>query len=141
MLRIDKSTIPAGNGVFATELIPAGARICTYNSEYLYPSDDKSDQSSNIIGNSIASEINDSIRFEKMTRDETAAFFEQRTIPRWFPCNCMYETVENIVWVVATRDINAGEELFIDYGFRYWAHRILRARLIDYSYPVTSFQY
>ncbi len=34
--------------------------------------------------------------------------------------NCQYETTKDKCFIVATREIHAGEELFVSYGKQYW---------------------
>lgn len=151
-IEIRPSTIAgAGNGVFATGFIPAGTTICEYEGRLCLTRDDETDQSRSytidgkwvIIGDGIGATINDSVEFRPLSYDETVLFFTQKILPHSTQHNCHFDV--NIdkkqVWIIATRDIAPGEELFADYGFRYWATRVLHMRFVDYRYPVDHFRF
>ncbi len=98
-----------GTGAFATDPIAKGARIieyvgeiidkqeslrrCELNNEYIFSLDDQHDLDGN-------------------TPQNPARFINHSCAP-----NCEAIVEEGHIWIVATRDIAAGEELTFNYGF------------------------
>jgi hypothetical protein len=150
MIKVDTSTIPnAGDGVFATEFIPSGTIICEYEGIKCSLAEDESDKSCTyiidennvVIGNGIGAKINDSVKFCKFTYEETESMFTKKILPLHHPHNCKFLLKDGKVFIVAISDIQPTNELFIDYGFKYWCWRILRNSLVDYRYHVSHFQF
>jgi hypothetical protein len=98
-----------GTGGFARRAIPAGTRLieyvgeriskaeslrrCEANNEYIFTIDDEYDLDGHVPGN-------------------PARFINHSCAP-----NCEAEWDENRIWIVALRDIAAGEELSFNYGY------------------------
>jgi SET domain-containing protein len=98
-----------GTGGFARTDIPSGTRMveylgeritkaeslrrCEANNEYIFAIDDEHDLDGNVPGN-------------------LARFINHSCAP-----NCEAELDEDLVWIVASRDIVAGDELTINYGY------------------------
>lgn len=98
-----------GTGGFARKPIPAGTRLieyvgerinkaeslrrCEANNEYIFTIDDEYDLDGNVEWN-------------------PARFINHTCAP-----NCEAEWDENRIWIVALRDIPAGEELSFNYGY------------------------
>ncbi len=150
LLSVGKSTIAgAGVGVFAIRDIPAGTRICEYTGRECSLAEDRTDmtytyvvdQDHVIVGDGISSKINDSVDFRQLSYDETVTFFTQKGLPYLFPHNCKFTVEHKKVYVDAIANIAPGQELFADYGFKYWAIRVLRMRFVDYRYPVEQFRF
>lgn len=80
-----------------------------------------------MISRGPASRANDIINFKPT--DYLTNYFQQWMINRQFPtikgflhnAKLSMESREK-VFIKATRDINPGEEIFIDYGFEYWLY-------------------
>jgi SET domain-containing protein len=98
-----------GRGAFARTDIPAGTRVieyigeriskeesirrCERNNEYIFALNEQSDLDGNIPAN-------------------TARYLNHSCAP-----NCEAELQEGHIWIVARREIRAGEELTFNYGF------------------------
>ncbi len=98
-----------GLGAFAARPLPAGARLieyvgekidkqeslrrCELNNEYIFSLDAEHDLDGNVPWNS-------------------ARLINHSCAPN---CEALFE--EGHIWVIATRDIGAGEEITINYGF------------------------
>jgi len=146
-MEVKQSNIPgAGMGLFTNGPIKKGDFIMKYEGTKVARGSDPTDGrysyyvgNSVIIGANYARFINDNVAFRKFTRAETVDFFHGRKLPRLesphniaFVENAEDETVD----IVATADINAGDELLGDYGFGYWVPRVLRAGLTDHTYNI-----
>ncbi len=108
LLEVRCSTIH-GTGGFATKNIPSGARVieyvgrkvskaeslqlCEANNQYIFTLDEENDLDGNVSWN-------------------PARFLNHSCAP-----NCEAELVEGQIWIVALRDIQAGEELVFNYGY------------------------
>lgn len=153
-LRVGKSTIDeAGEGVFVTRDVKAGEVLCEYLGE-IVTKDKPYDHNVAyetvtgviILGNAVASKINDNVHLRKMTYSETENFFKNKIVLRYaHEHNCAYcdESTEGVpkVLIKATKDISSDDELFIDYGINYWVFEYLKRSLIDYSFPVSSIRF
>ncbi len=137
-----------GMGLFAAEHIPNMSIICEYTGARMKAAEDKSNHDYTycigdevIIGDGNARNINDSIEFRPLTYAETVDFFCKKSIPRCREYNCEFIIKDNRVFVRAITDISTDTELFIDYGFRYWFIRFIKAGYIDRNYPVTTYTF
>lgn len=148
-LRVAPSAIH-GNGLYCSDNVPTGGYICEYEGPVV-SIDDVTDftyvyilaDGKCIIGTNDAKFINDNVDVRKLTLDETRQFFEQKKLPELpnRPQNCKFVEQNGRAYVVATTDIAPGDELLIDYGYRYWFGIFIKNSLIDYGYNITTFSF
>ena len=119
---VKKSTIPgAGNGLFTLKNIKKGDRIIEYTGEII--DNDKDDNELSIYGIGIS---NDKIIDAKSTQSELGRYSndcrkESRRKKQCKNNNARFEDDGNDrVYLVATKRIRIGEEIFTDYGNEYW---------------------
>ncbi|QJX71119.1 hypothetical protein F-liban_371 [Faustovirus] len=153
LMEVKTSSIPgANNGVFAKTHIDSGSVLFSYQCvPTLTPpklTDDREYRfdvvDSNNAGNAAKTEtyaitltdmggmINDTVDFRPLSRDESVALFEGKPPRVAYKHNCkfIHSTDTKILTIVASCDINAGDELFVDYGVNYWVPRYVKARYI-----------
>ncbi len=119
-LEIKKSTIPgAGLGVFATKDIPVSQIVCEYGGfffagkgEWMYHDTACRTATGYIVGRNIGSMINDCIDFNNLPSKHEG-----------FDWNLQFVSQGDKVFMISTRAIAAGEELFVPYGLNYWEHK------------------
>ena len=121
-LVVKKSTLPdAGKGLFTKVLIPKGTRITEYKGKIMTWKD-------------VQAHVDDHIGY-------VFWFSNQYVIDAWktrkgvahyandakglvrikgVKNNAVYDTEKRRCYIVATRDIPAGSEIFVDYGDEYW---------------------
>ena len=128
-LEVKQSTIPdAGNGVFTTAPFSEGDIICVYRGRIgknFGKSSDKVltiDKDISIDGYNIGSLINDIIEVKHYSKEDIVKklLFAQKFDKLDLEYNCKFTKKGNVVLITATKDILAGEELFISYGYQYW---------------------
>jgi len=77
-----------------------------------------------LLGRSIAAYANDCIdfKYEKYGTEEYKQWIEKEKFPNHKGCeyNSKFMFKGNKVFLVSTRQIKAGEEIFLSYGFGYW---------------------
>lgn len=117
-LYIDDSKIKeAGLGVFTNEIIPKNTIIDEYKGELVEISEYKFNPYMYSLKDNQSKIIIDASKLPRcymgMLNDSINSKFKN---------NCEFEPdIENKkVYIVSTRDIQAGEELFIGYGYNYW---------------------
>lgn len=144
-LLLKKSNIPdAGKGLYTNEFIEKDKIILEYkgyisNTENLTSSE--SDVAVDvgcgvsIVGSSLAAYINDNIIYQKVYKNQIEQLYSpeyisnwDKVFPRWdFSYNCKFVIIGKgeyaRIYIETIRDIQSGEELFIDYGARYWLCR------------------
>lgn len=124
-LEIKKSKIPgAGKGLFTTKLIKRGERVIEYTGEvitwkecqernekkdgfgayYFYISDKKCIDAEHVL-DSLARYANDAAGFVRIPGVRN---------------NCRYEVIKNRAYIIASRNLNPGDEIFVAYGKEYW---------------------
>jgi len=153
LMEIKASNIPnANNGVFAKTHIDSGSVLFSYQCvPTLTPpklSDDREYRfdvvDSNNACNAAKTEtyaitltdmggmINDTVDFRPLSRDESIALFESKPPRLAYKHNCkfIHSTDTKILTIVASCDIDAGDELFVDYGVNYWVPRYVKARYV-----------
>ena len=137
-MRVETSTLPkAGLGLFASKELSKGEYICEYygsvttakhSENAVFNDEDKMvqlDEEYCIISRAIASRANDIIAFSPT--DYRTNKFKDFLSSKQFPllsgknhnARLSIESKQK-VFIKAKRDIRAGEEIFIDYGFNYW---------------------
>lgn len=123
MLKIKKSTLPnAGKGLFTTEPIKKGKIVCEYEGERITWAEATVRNDKNKGGYVFYITKNNCID----------AFAFKKTFGRFandaagigrikgFRNNSTYDIVRNKVFIRATRNIEAGSEIFVSYGRAYW---------------------
>lgn len=77
-----------------------------------------------LLGRSVAAYANDCINFDvkKYGSEEYKNWVEKEEFPRHENCeyNSRFLYKGNKVFLVAKKDLRAGEEIFLSYGFEYW---------------------
>lgn len=120
-LIIKKSTLPkAGKGLFTKSFIAAGTHIVEYKGYVTTWNEVKEKEADNVyimyvnrnhvinaepFKNALARFANDAKGVGKISGLRN---------------NAVYATVKKRVYIKATRDIEAGEEILVDYGKAYW---------------------
>lgn len=130
ILDVRPSLIPNGGlGVFSKIDIPKETILCEYrgpifNSKVQSQSNRDMDLNNDLFisGNSIASLINDCVLVKEYSQDEINLMKDTKKIPLHFlrDHNCIPFRTLSKVFIVATRDIKMGEELYFFYGVGYW---------------------
>jgi SET domain-containing protein len=114
--KISKSTIKgAGKGAFAIRTIPKGTRIVQYKGKLITKElSEKLSEKHRKKGELWIFSLNDRFDIDGSRGGNEAKFINNDTEnPNCEAIN--YDDEE--IWIVAKRDIKAGEELFYDYGF------------------------
>jgi SET domain-containing protein len=109
-VRVDRSRI-AGQGLFAVQAITKGTRIVQYLGERI-PKDEGARRL--VQGNAYIFELSARIDIDGKTLTNTARYINHSCAP-----NCDIDKTTRTIWVVALRDITAGEELSYNYGYEY----------------------
>lgn len=145
-LLLKKSNIPnAGKGLYTNEFIEKDKIILEYKGHISNNEELTSDEIDvavdvgcgvSIVGSSLAAYINDNIVYQKIYKNQIEQVYSEEYIsnweevfPRWdFSYNCEFLIIGKgeyaKVYIKTIRDIQAGEELFISYGPRYWLCRL-----------------
>lgn len=99
----------AGQGIFAAQDIPQGTRIIAYIGEKIstYESTRRL-----AAGNAYLFHLNYRYTIDGTTLDNTARYINHSCDP-----NCAVDKMDGTLWIVAIRDITAGEELSFNYGY------------------------
>jgi SET domain-containing protein len=104
-----------GSGIIAKRDIPAGTKIIQYVGERLTKR-----QSEKLLEKTLAAgkhiyvfTLNDKHDIDGDTDYNLAKYINHSCDPNCYPTN-----EDNEIWIVAKRDIKAGEELSYDYGFQ-----------------------
>lgn len=128
-LRVAPSTIAnAGRGLFATSPMPEGAVVCHYSGyRHHYQSQKRLRNRAYVLklqnGWPKHDRRNDGFVDGLPTEDVVGRFINDPRIEE--RCNVKFQHIQEPgIWhcpVVALRDIDAGEELFISYGPHYWS--------------------
>jgi SET domain-containing protein len=107
-VRVGPSRI-AGKGLFATQEIKKGTRIIQYIGEKIpkSASEERLDDD-----NAYIMYLNTRYDIDGKTRQNRARYINHSCDP-----NCALDNTGRAIWIVAIRDIPAGEELSYDYGF------------------------
>jgi uncharacterized protein len=107
-LRIGTSRIH-GQGVFAAQAIPQGTRILPYLGEKITPQEATRRIAQ---GNTFIFFLDAHHDIDGQTPKNHARYINHSCEP-----NCESDILEGQIWIVAFRDIQAGEELSYDYGY------------------------
>jgi SET domain-containing protein len=108
LLWVGKSRI-AGKGLFSAQDIQKGTRILQYIGEKITKaeSEKRLDQ-----GNAYIFAFNDHSDIDGKVLRNKARYINHSCAP-----NCAVHTTSRTIWIVALRDIKAGEELTFNYGY------------------------
>ena len=99
----------AGQGLFAAQDIPQGTRIVQYVGEKI-SSRERARRLA--AGNVYIFHLTYRYAIDGQTLENTARYINHSCDP-----NCAVETTPDTIWIVALRDITAGEELSYNYGY------------------------
>lgn len=124
------SLIPnAGSGVFALQTIPKNTVLGEYSGKIVTYADDFDftyafgvGKNKVVIGDTILAYINDIIDFRPLNRKETRNF-DNHILPEYdLKYNCDWKINRKLqkVYVITTKPIKLGDELYINYGNDYW---------------------
>lgn len=99
----------AGNGLFAAQDIKKDTRIIRYNGERI--SKEESDRRAT-SGNAYIFQFNERYDIDGTTLRNKARYINHSCDP-----NCETLQTQCAIWIIAIRDIKAGEELTYNYGY------------------------
>lgn len=99
----------AGNGLFAAQDIKKDTRIIRYNGERI--SKEESDRRAT-SGNAYIFQFNERYDIDGTTLRNKARYINHSCDP-----NCETLQTQRAIWIMALRDIKAGEELTYNYGY------------------------
>ncbi len=128
-----------GRGVFARRVIPAGTRVVQYLGEKITKAEAVRREEQRLQrlakggdGSVFIFELNRTHDLDGRIRANPARWINHSCAP-----NCESQQIRGRIWIVALRDIAAGEELNFDYGYSYaeWQHHPCRcgaARCVGY---------
>jgi SET domain-containing protein len=99
----------AGQGLFAAQDIKKGTRIIQYIGEKI-PKDESTHRLAQ--GNAYIFSFNEHYDIDGKTRKNKARYINHSCDP-----NCAVDITKRTIWIIALRDIIAGEELSYNYGY------------------------
>jgi SET domain-containing protein len=120
-----RSTIH-GRGVYARRAIPDGTRVVEYTGERITKAEAAQRETRRLARHHRGQddcvyifELNARHDLDGRTRGNVARLINHACAP-----NCRVEVLRGRIWIIARRDIAAGEELTFDYGFKFseWRH-------------------
>lgn len=120
-LVIKKSTLPgAGKGLFTKSFIPSGTRIIEYKGRVTTWSEVKEKEADNVYIMYV--NRNHVINAQPYRKALARYANDAKGVGKikGLRNNAVYTTVKKRVYIKATRDIKAGEEILVDYGKSYW---------------------
>jgi uncharacterized protein len=99
----------AGRGLFTAQAIKQGRRIIQYTGEKIT----KAESDKRLAeGNVYIFALNERYDIDAQAHRHTARYINHSCDP-----NCHVEKTSRTIWIVASRDIQAGEELTYNYGY------------------------
>jgi uncharacterized protein len=113
-----------GRGLYAIKEIPAGTRIIAYDGEVISKAESNRREEQRIARG--ASGEDDCVYIFELNKrhdiDGSMAWNTARLINHSCKPNCRVEIIRGKIWIIAKREIPAGEELSFDYryGFAGW---------------------
>lgn len=133
-LLVKKSRIPgAGKGLFTTKSYKKDQRIIEYRGEIIEWKEYSKRVKENKDGYLFFVRRNHCIdafstpQYKARYANDARGFVRVKGLNN----NCVYETEGDRCYIVATRNINAGEEIFVDYTRDYW--KVMRYNLRFYK--------
>lgn len=98
-----------GTGGFARRFIPAGTRVIEYTGDRI----DKQESTRRCeAGNAFIFNLTEDCDLDGNVPSNPARFLNHSCAP-----NCDAEQIDDRIWIVTTRDVQAGEELTFNYGY------------------------
>lgn len=122
-LIVKKSRLPgAGKGLFTTKDIKKGSKIIEYRGEIIdwkeyckRVKEDKDGYMAFVSRNKCIDAYNTPQYKARYANDANGLIKSKK-----YKNNAEYQIIDDKVYIVATRDIKAGEEIFVDYSKDYW---------------------
>lgn len=115
-----------GRGVYAQRTIPSGTRVVEYTGERITKAEAERREQQRLERRGRGEDssvyifdLNDRYDLDGRSSDNIARLINHSCSP-----NCTAETIRGHVWIMARREIAAGEELTFDYGFPYKEWRL-----------------
>jgi hypothetical protein len=122
-LIVKKSKLPkAGKGLFTTKSIKKGQKIIEYRGEIInwkeYGKRVKENKDGYLfyINNERCIDAYPTPQYKARYANDAAGMSRLKGLRN----NSVYEIVDDKCYIVSTRDIKAGEEIFVDYTKEYW---------------------
>jgi SET domain-containing protein len=122
-LIVKKSGLPkAGKGLFTSKAIKKGQKIIEYRGEIInwkeYGKRVKENKDGYLffISNELCIDAYPTPQYKARYANDAAGLSRMKGIRN----NAVYEIVDDKCYIVATRDIKPGEEIFVDYTKEYW---------------------
>ena len=122
-LLVKTSRLPkSGKGLFTSKAIKSGAKIIEYKGEmipwkeYQKRVDNNEDGYLFFIDNKKCIDAFPTPQYKARYANDAEGLSQIKG----FKNNCTYEVENNKCFIVASRDIKAGEEIFVDYSKEYW---------------------
>lgn len=110
-----------GRGVYAHTTIPDGTRVIEYTGERITKAEAARREAQRLIRQRNGGD--DSVYIFNLNRRHDLDGRTRRNVARLInhSCapNCRTETIRGRIWIIARREIPAGEELTFDYGFSF----------------------
>ncbi len=103
-----------GRGLYARRDIPEGTRVIEYVGERITPGEANRRDAARGDGCVYLFEVN-----QRVLIDGNVSWNPARLINHACTGNCEPQKIRGRIWIVALRDIAAGEELSYDYGFEF----------------------
>ena len=110
-----------GRGVYARELIPDGTRVIEYTGERITKAEAERREAQRLARGRRGGddcvyifELNARHDLDGRTRRNVARLINHACTP-----NCRADNIGGRIWIIARREIAAGEELTFDYGFAF----------------------
>jgi uncharacterized protein len=110
-----------GRGVYARKNIPDGSRILEYTGELITKAEARRREQERLARQQLGGDssvyiftLNKRHDLDGRTRRNIARLINHSCAP-----NCRVQKIRGRIWIVARRDIEAGEELTFDYGFSF----------------------
>lgn len=133
-LLVKKSRIPgAGKGLFTTKVYKKDQRIIEYRGEIIewkeYSKRVKENKDGYLffVRRNYCIDAFSTPQYKARYANDAQGFARVKGLKN----NCVYETEGDRCFIVATRNINAGEEIFVDYTRDYW--KVMRHNLRFYK--------
>ncbi|MCE3259196.1 MAG: hypothetical protein K0S12_837 [Bacteroidetes bacterium] len=122
-LIVKTSQLPrAGKGLYTTTPIKKGERVIEYKGEiinwkqYKKRVEENKDGYLFYVSDDLCIDAYPTPQYKARYANDAAGIKRVRGLRN----NCIYEIVDDKCFIVATRDIKAGEEIFVNYTKEYW---------------------
>lgn len=116
---VERQSTIHGRGVYAQTLIPEGTRVIEYTGERITKAESRRREQERLVRQRKGGD--DCVYIFNLNRRHDLDGRARRNIARLInhSCapNCRVETIRGRIWIIARREIPAGDELTFDYGF------------------------